>query len=449
MEEKHSIVMLFDEFDVLSEPKQDQAVAAFFPYLRTLLSLAPERLQFIFVIGRNIDDVGSIALSLFKGTPSYSVSLLSRDDATALINLAEKNKLLSWNKKAIERILELTNGHPFLTQQICSQIFEDAYEKEPRNIPQITLTDVENAIPKVLNMSGSSLEWLWDGLPPAGKVVASALAKAGLEPITQNQLINILKESGVRVVIPELIDAPMLLQKWDLIQPADNGYVFRVELLRQWIGTHKPLKSQLNELDQLLPIAQGLYQAAVGFYQEGQFDNAIDYLRKAIAKNQNHLRANELLAEILITQNNLVEAQSVLERLLEYHPSVARPQLVDVLLSRASSEQDDDEKLIFYEKVLELEKDQREALSGKQRIWKRRADEALEVNDYAVAAEAYNRAGLPNESQKAEILIREKDLKNGLNQLSNLEKEGKYSVAIGLVKSLSERFPQEHDWDSG
>ncbi len=448
LETGHSIVILFDEFDVLSEPKQDQAIESLFPYLRSLVSLAPQRLQFIFVIGRNIDDVSSITLSLFKGTPSHSVSLLTRDDAIALIRLAEKNKLLSWDKKAVEKVLELTNGHPFLTQQICFQLFEDAYEEEPTSIPKISVLDIENIVQKVLNISSSSLEWLWDGLPSAGRVVASALAEAGVKPISQDQLMSILSESGVRVVIPELREAPTLLENWDLIQPADGGYLFRVELLRQWIVKHKPLKEQIKELDKLLPIAQGLFQAAIAFYHEGQLDNAIDYLRQAITKNPNHLRANELLAEILISQNNLEEAQSVLERLLEYHPAVARPQLIDVFLSRASSAQADSEKLLFYEKVLSLADNQREALSGKQRIWKRRGDEALEVEDYSKALEAYKRAGLSEQTQNVEAILREQELNDGLQKLAALEKEDRYLEALELVKVLSSQFPNEREWST-
>lgn len=446
LDKGHSLVILFDEFNVLSEPKQDQAAAVFFPYLRSLLSLSPDRLQFVFVIGRNIDDIGSEALSLLKGTLSYSVSLLSHDDATSLIKLSENKKQMFWDKKAIARILELTNGHPFLIQQICSQLFEDAYESDPKSPPKISLQDVEKIIPKVLSISGGSLEWLWEGLSPAGKVVASALAKAGLEPISQNQLIAILKESGVRAIIPELMDAPALLENWDLIQPVEDGYIFRVELLRQWIVQNKPLKSQIKEMDQLLPIAQSLYQAAAGFLDEGYPEKAVDHLHQAISKNPNHLRANELLADILMTQNNLREAQELLERLVEYHPTAAKPRLVELFLKRASASKDESEKLEYFERVLEMDGNQRVALSGRQRIWKKRAEEFLRGEEYAKALDAYRNAGMVDEAERVEALIREGELELGLQKLDLLEKENKYPEALDLIKSLSAKFPKEHKW---
>ncbi len=89
-----SLVLLFDEFDVLADPQSEQAGAAFFPYLRDLLSTHPKRLNSVFVIGRNVNDLTNIALSLFKKTPPIPVSLLSREDTFQLVRLSETNKSL-------------------------------------------------------------------------------------------------------------------------------------------------------------------------------------------------------------------------------------------------------------------------------------------------------------------------------------------------------------------
>jgi len=274
LSEGSSLVLLFDEFDVLADPKAEQAAAAFFPYLRDLLTLDPGRMQFAFVIGRNVTDLANIALSLFKGTPAQRVSLLDREDTADLIRLSEANDTLRWSEETVERVWQLTHGHPFLTQQLCSRVWEQAYDEEPAEPPIVTLEDVGAAVPDALEASRNTLEWLWGGLPPAERVVASALAEAGPGPITQEQLEHLLHESGVRVVIRELQNAPQLLQDWDLIEPADGGYRFRVELLRRWIAENKPLKRVQEELDRIEPVADSLYQAALGLYQGGQLDQS-------------------------------------------------------------------------------------------------------------------------------------------------------------------------------
>jgi AAA+ ATPase superfamily predicted ATPase len=51
-----SLVLLFDEFDVLDNPSPNQAGKDFFPYLRDLMSMDRARLKFIFVIGRKPED---------------------------------------------------------------------------------------------------------------------------------------------------------------------------------------------------------------------------------------------------------------------------------------------------------------------------------------------------------------------------------------------------------
>lgn len=231
-----SLVLLFDEFDVLDNPGENKAGATFFPYLRDLLTLNA-RLQFIFVIGRRPEDLSSLTLSVFKGVKAERISLLSAQDTTALVHLAERNGSLQWTEDAVSQVYTLAGGHPFLTQQICQEIWEAAYDDEPEAIPAISATDVDSAVPATLNTATNALEWLWDGLKPAERIVAAALAETGPRTITQEELETRLQVSGVCILVGELLNAPKVLQQWDLIEPAGDanqpGYRFRVELLRR------------------------------------------------------------------------------------------------------------------------------------------------------------------------------------------------------------------------
>ena len=405
-----SLVLLLDEFDVLAAPQAEQAAAAFFPYLRGLLASDPRRLQFIFVIGRNVTDLDHIALSLFKGAPARRVSLLSQKDSADLVRLSEANDTLRWPDEAVERVRQWTCGHPFLTQQLCSHVWERAYDEEPDEPPTVTPKDVDKAVPKALEASRNSMEWLWDGLPPAERVVASALAEAGPEPITQEELERLLRESGIRVIIRELQNAPQLLQGWDLIEPADGGYRFRVELLRRWIIEHKPLHRVQEELDRIEPTADNFFKAGKGLYRSGQLEQAIGPLRQAIELNPNHVGANQLLAEILLAQEQPSEAVRLLERLYKYHPAVARPRLLQALLAQAQTAESDDEQLALYERVLVIEPEQPEA--------KAKADEIRIKQDK-----------------------RRRDLDDQLQKLVALEGEQKREDALILARKLADEFP--------
>ena len=440
-----SLVLLFDEFDVLAAPSAEQAASALFPYLRDLLTSDRGRMQFVFVVGRNVDDLDNIALSLFKGILARRVSLLSRDDTANLVRLSESNGTLIWTDEAVERVWALTCGHPFLTQQLCSHVWEQAYDAEPDGAPVVP-EDVDGSIAGAVEASRHALEWLWDGLPPAERVVVSALAEAGCDPITQDGLEQLLHESGVRVVIRELQNAPQLLQDWDLLEPVDGGYRFRVELLRQWIVKHKPLKRVQEELDRIAPIAENLYQAGLGYYRGGQLDQAVGSLRQAVGLNPNHVRANQLLADILLAQGQLSEAQQLLERLYEYQPAAARPRLVQSLLTQSQFIENEYYLSALYERVLELDPAQPEAIAGRRSVWQRRGDAKLADGDLEEALEAYQMVGLVDRMAEVEQEMRHRDLNVQLEALEALEQDRRYQDALVLAHDLADEYPDMRDW---
>jgi tetratricopeptide (TPR) repeat protein len=236
--------------------------------------------------------------------------------------------------------------------------------RNPLAPPWIQIKDVHDAVSDALEAGNQALAWLWDGLPPAERVVASALAGAGPGPITQDELEHLLQESGVRAIIRELKEAPQVLQKWDMIEPIRGGYRFRVELLRRWIANHKPLKSVQEELDRIEPAAENLYQAASDLYQRGQLDQAVELLRQAISLNPNHVRANQLLADIWLAQKQLDEAEQLLERLYKHQPAAARSRLAQTLLGKAQTAKSDAEQLAFYRRAMEMDPDQPDVIGS-------------------------------------------------------------------------------------
>lgn len=441
-----SLVLLFDEFDVLADPQRKEAAQAFFAYLRNLLASDRQRLQFIFVIGRNVDDLDNIALSLFKGIPYQHISLLKYEDTLQLARLSEANGSLRWPDEAAEQVWALTSGHPFLTQQLCSHVWERAYDDEPETQPVASADVVNAAIGDTLEASRNTLEWLWDGLGPAERVVASALAASGPSAIDQETLETLLQESGVRVVIRELQSAPDLLQKWDLIEPAEHGYRFRVELLRRWLAAEKPLRRVQEELDRIEPVAENFYRAALGLYRGGKLDEAGGTLRQAIELNPNHVAANQLLADILLAQGQPDEARQILERLYEYQPGAARPRLIQVLLAKAQAADNDADRLTLYEQVLTIAPTQQRAIAERQAIWVRRAEEARQSDDLEAAAEAYRQAGFYDKAIQVDVERQRRVLAIRLQQVEALEREKHYLQALELARQLAQEYPEVSGW---
>ncbi len=443
----HSLVLLFDEFDVLADPGGGKAISDFFPYLRELLTLDPARLQFVFVLGRNIGDLANIALSVFKGIPNKRVSLLSQKDTFQLARLSQANGTLQWPDQAARRVWELTSGHPFLTQALCSQVWEIAHENAEDEPSPVSVEMVEDAVPDALDAARNTLEWLWDGLGPAERVVSAALAQAGPRVVSEGDLEHILREAGVRIVIRELQNAPQLLQDWDILEAVDGGYRFRVELLRRWIADYRPLNRVQDELDRIQPLAENLYQAAHGMYRSGDIQGAEDLLRRAIGVNPNHIRANLLLAEILIGNARLDEARTLLETWHEFVPGEARPRLIQVYLQQAEAAAEADAQLELYEAVLRLDPQHPEALRGKRAVWQAHASAALKQEDFQAAEAAFNQAGMPEQAAEVARVQKRREVRRLKHKVEGLKNDQDFDAAYELAQKIAQDYPDAEDWD--
>ncbi|MBC8074753.1 MAG: hypothetical protein H7Y32_01650, partial [Chloroflexales bacterium] len=269
-------VLLLDEFDVLDMAVNEQltqtaAAHTFFPYLRQLLEGEP-RLKFVFVVGRRVEDLSIIVKSLFKTTTSQRVSVLEDDTARTLVRTAHRQGSLGMAQAVVDRILALTAGHPYLTQLVCQILWDSAYSANPQGLPTIQRVEqVEAAAERALEAGQNIFEWIWDGLPPAERVIFSAIASATDERtvISEEQLTQLLQSQGVRILTRDLELAPRTLVEWEMLRKVDGGYRFFIELMRRWVAARKPLPRVRDELDRIVPLADNLYRSADAFYRYG------------------------------------------------------------------------------------------------------------------------------------------------------------------------------------
>ncbi len=363
------LVLLFDEFDVLDTRQQDQAGQRFFPYLRSWM-MDIESVQFVFVIGRRPEELSIDTLATFKNIKSAAVALLDLNSTEEIIRQSEKNESLYWNENSIKRVWYWTNGHPYLTQLLCSVVWENLYETEPIQVPTASKQDVDKMVNAAMQQGRNAFQWIWDGLPPAERVVMSAMAEAGDVTISHDELIRILRNSGVRLIVRELELAPETLVNWGWLKEMKGGYRFIVQLLRTWVAANRPLRRVKEELDRLEPLAEGLYQTGQRFYSLKQIDESISQLRQALTINPNHLKSRLLLGRILIEKSDIQEAISILEEAHQYDPDASRAIYTQALLIQADS-QEDEEQLTAYEKILEIDHEQPVARERRSQIIKK------------------------------------------------------------------------------
>lgn len=405
--EERRLVLLFDEFDVLDARLEEQlpetsAARAFIPAMRRLINEEPQ-LAFVFVVGRKADELSIEFMSAFKTARFHRITVLDPESVRRLVLTAQREGTLTFDERVPDRILALAAGHPFFTQLLCQLLFERAYRTldalsetgEEGAVPMVTLADVEAVVPDTWDAGEHIYEWIWDGLPPAERVIFSAMA-AGTDEhtvITRERLLDVLQAQGIRILIRELELAPKTLIEWQMLKEADGGYQFFVELMRRWVAERKPLPRVKEELDRVNPLADTLYQGASGFYRSGDLDGAVNQLQTALRVNPNHLKARLLLGEIYKIQGKPDEAVRELAEAYRIDPDGARLAYENALLVQAEAHEKEsalDEAIATYSAVLEISPANRVAQERKQQSVVAARQHA--INTSAAKAEEYERA---------------------------------------------------------
>lgn len=431
---QRELVLLFDEFDVLDSPQQNQAGQAFFPYLRRWMADI-KRVHFVFVIGRRPEDLSINTIATFKGVRATRVSRLSPENAAKVVRQSEQNGSLTWSPEAVAQVWVWAQGHPYLTQLLCSVVWEQVDEAEDNPAPA-TAKQVDEAVDVASQQGANAFYWIWEGLPPAERVVMAAMAEVPEEVITSDRLEEALNQSGVRLIVSQLKVAPDTLVEWDVLQPIQGGYRFTVPLLRRWVVKNRPLRRVKEDLDRLDPLAEDLFRTGQRFYGLGQLDRAKAQLRQAIQVNPNHLKARLLLGQILLGSGGLTiplavpinavpiniglspktieEAVKILEEAYQYDPDAARSDLVRALLA-LSSRQDETAQLTTLERILQIQPDQPTARTQTEQIRQAKRKRELQMK-----AEAARQA----------------------------EAEEKWSEADVIYQELLHEFPDEAEWQT-
>lgn len=460
LDEGQRPVLLLDEFDVwqaeAGPPPDSAALHELFPYLWRLLATEP-RLRLVVAVGRRMADLSLDFYTTFKAALVKHVSVLSPDTARELILQAENAGSLRFEEAAVDRIQTLTNNHPYLVQLACQVVFDRAYEglrARPKSPPLITPTEVEAAIPEILEAGRSAFQWIWESLPPAERVVfAAAAGRAGEnETVGEEDISEALQGAGIRILVKELNLAPATLVEWQMLEPVDGQYRVSLELLRRWVAGNYPLQRIKDELDDISPAAAELYRAARDAYEQKELDRAVEQLEQALEVNPNHLQAQLLLGIVLRESGRLAEAAARFEGLYKLDSREAGVELVRTLLEQgAASEAAGDEAgaMQAYGRVLEISPRELTAQTRQAAIWQQRGDRALAGQDFETAAEAYRQAGHEEKLGQIEAHRRSIELTGLAAAAEGYDRAAEWAKSVEAYQRLLELEPDNETWQAG
>jgi tetratricopeptide (TPR) repeat protein len=411
------LILLFDEFDVLDRPYKGQVGATFLPYLRKWMA-GTYQVHFVLAMGRRPEDLSARMLNAFKQVPARHVSLMNLPESLAIVRQSEHNNTLHWTEAGINRVCYWTQGHPYLTQLLCSEVWEAAYDQNPKQTPAVDAKDVDLAVEATLEQGANAFQWIWNGLPPAEKVLMAAMAGTGKLTVTWDQLREALNDNGVCLISPDLYMVPEMLIKWDLMRHVGDGYRFSIPLLQLWVTENRPLRRVQAELDSKEPQAENLFVAAQKQFDQGNLQEAELRLRRALVINPDHAQARLLLGRIHLQKGNAPEAVAAMEFAYAADPAAARKGLIAALLALAGTQKDEDEQWRTIGRILRIAPNQPEAGKIKEQILRGWAEIALAENDYEAALNAYEQLGDDAGAGKMRSLLHRKSLSERLSWFS-------------------------------
>jgi len=325
-----NLVLLLDEFDVLDNQNNDivNKGASFFDYLKSLIS-EQKRFFIIPVVGRHLNDLENLR-SLFKGAPYQEIGFLDDLSAQRLI-INPANRVLKYELESIKAIQELSAGHPYFTQVICSSLFGQARD---RNNWTVTRADVESIVDKAIESAEGGLGWFWDGLSISEKAILSAVAEAQKIAIEQRQRLpeeplTLLKSYGV-IETYSLVEAARKLAENGFLD--DTGRRVKVELVRRWLVKRHPLRQEIWQLEQLdQENVNLLCEVANRLKQQRKKHDALSVYETVLVLNPNHFSTVLALAEGYFEVKNFDKALELYERSYQFDQVNNKEWLVNAL----------------------------------------------------------------------------------------------------------------------
>lgn len=231
-----TLLLLFDEFEKFEDAELEGHVrlAPFLDWLRSLIQYHPS-FVFLFSGVHTLNEMGTNTkinwASYFVNVQVLKVTFLKAEEARTLITQPTHYVLEYevFGDEVVDKIIEVTNGHPFLIQALCSALI-DNLNMEKRN--KVQQEDVTVAIDEVVESWGDTyFRDLWDRTNPNQRICLFALKK-----LKRGTVQKLMLQSGMSEKVTK--DTLQVLQKRSLVVQENGRYRISTLLLEKWMKNY-------------------------------------------------------------------------------------------------------------------------------------------------------------------------------------------------------------------
>jgi hypothetical protein len=242
--DRRNLLLMFDEFEELQKRVEDGRLESeIFSFLRNLMQHEP-RLDFVFSGTHKLEELGAEYWSILFNIAAYKrITFLDPAEVHRLVTEPVASYGMEYDPLAIERIIQVTAGHPYFTQVVGHEMVAFHNETE-RNY--LTVTCVDQVLERIIERGEAHFKYIWAGATPDEQWLMLALtdllpdAEATATPV---QIVEELYHKGCTLEGDPLARALALLQSKDIVTrsgPQSSLYRFKIDLIRRWIATTRP-----------------------------------------------------------------------------------------------------------------------------------------------------------------------------------------------------------------
>jgi type I restriction enzyme M protein len=202
------------------------------------------RLDFLFSGTHKLEELGAEYWSILFNIAAYKrITFLDEDEIRRLVTEPVASYGMEYDPLAVERIMQVTAGHPYFAQVVCHEMVA-FHNEEERNY--LTMTCVDQVLERILERGEAHFKYIWAGAAPSEQRVMLALADlladadAAANPA---QVAGELERKGYGLSEDDLARALACLRSRDILTrsgPQSTLYRFKIDLIRRWINITRP-----------------------------------------------------------------------------------------------------------------------------------------------------------------------------------------------------------------
>jgi hypothetical protein len=249
------LLLLVDEAELLRDKVSRGEIS---PAVLTFMASALEsrKVSFFFTGSPGLPDTDVPEWKRLMGKGDFKeISFLSPTDTSRLATEPLDDRV-SYGDGVLTSIYQLSYGHPFYTQLICTNAVDHLNSHSRYDMGA---EDLEEVVRTVVNNPPPQLVYDWEQLQHEEQLVLSLLSEVSVAPhipVAPEALLAAIQENEYPIDISaadlhgllDSLDARMILSRSD-----DGGYHFLVDLVRLWIRRNRSVWRLVEEQDVVKP----------------------------------------------------------------------------------------------------------------------------------------------------------------------------------------------------